>query len=470
MNDYGLPFPVSAAMADSDVQVDIDFGNPKQERIKIRAPEIKIESDAKGGTLTRTIDLDEEGERRSVLPVPGDLGGSVRGERDLHDMAWLRSKREPPTIAPLGTVRICDLFSGCGGISVGVREACRALELRMEPVLAWDILEGAERVYTRNFDPEYFRMDPIEKIVDGQLGDPITETEQALLDEIGHIDLVAGGPPCQGNSDLNNHSRRKDSKNLLYLRMTRFIEIVRPKIAIIENVLTVRRAHEGVVQKTVEFLRGLGYGVDHGALRAMDFGVPQDRRRHFTVAILGGPFEFDSLNVGRLEKVRPVMWGIEDLGVVEGGTTFDTPARHQIQNRERIAWLFGEGWEDSEIEQFNQSSDPNNPHAYDLPNHRRPLCHQSGHTYPAVYGRMFPNLPSPTITTGFGSTGQGRFVHPHEQRSLTPHEAARVQTFPDFFDFSTETGRVSLQTLIGNAVPPFLAQHIALSLLAAHHS
>jgi DNA (cytosine-5)-methyltransferase 1 len=364
---------------------------------------------------------------------------------------------------------MCDLFSGCGGISIGVREACRALELRMEPVLAWDILEGAERVYKHNFKPAFFRMDPIERVVNGQLGDPITEAEQALLDEIGTIDLVVGGPPCQGNSDLNNHSRRKDAKNLLYLRMTRFIEIVRPKIAIIENVLTVRRAEDKVVQKTIEFLRGLGYGVDHGALRAMNFGVPQDRRRHFTVAILGKPFKFDSLNVGHIDQIRPVMWGIEDLKVVQGGSNFDTPATHQIQNRERIAWLFGEGWKDWEIEKFNQSGDPNNPHAYNLPDHRRPPCHQSGHNYPAVYGRMFPNLPSPTITTGFGSTGQGRFVHPHKQRSLTPHEAARVQTFPDFFDFSTETGRVSLQTLIGNAVPPLLAQHIALQLISRYH-
>ena len=82
---------------------------------------------------------------------------------------------------------------------------------------------------------------------------------------------------------------------------------------------------------------------------------------------------------------------------------------------------------------------------------------------------MYPNLPAPTITTGFGSTGQGRFVHPLERRSLTPHEAARVQTFPDFFEFSHEKSRVALQTMIGNAVPPFLAEHIALHLLTNYH-
>ena len=146
----------------------------------------------------------------------------------------------------------------------------------------------------------------------------------------------------------------------------------------------------------------------------------------------------------------------------KGETTFDTPANHKIQNRERIAWLFGENWSKDEVIKFNKSGDSDKPEAWELPNHRRPPCHQEKNTYPAVYGRMYAELPAPTITTGFGSTGQGRFVHPHRKRSLTPHEAARVQTFPDFFDFSSENGRVSLQTLIGNAVPPFLGSHIAL--------
>jgi DNA (cytosine-5)-methyltransferase 1 len=176
----------------------------------------------------------------------------------------------------------------------------------------------------------------------------------------------------------------------------------------------------------------------------------------------------EAIKAKRIDQPRSVMWGINDLMDVEGTTTFDTPARHQIQNLERIAWLFGEGWESWEVEQFNTSGNPDKPEAHNLPNHRRPKCHQNGHNYPAVYGRMFSSLPSPTITTGFGSTGQGRFVHPHKQRSLTPHEAARVQGFPDFFDFSTETGRVSLQTLIGNAVPPMMAEHILLPLLTLY--
>ena len=237
-------------------------------------------------------------------------------------------------------------------------------------------------------------------------------------------------------------------------------------IAIIENVLAVRRAKSKVVQRTIDFLRELGYVVEQHTIRGIDLGLPQDRRRHFTIATLGELPSMGIISRKRIENPRPVMWAINDLRGLDGKTTFDTSATHQIQNRERIGWLFGEEWEEWEIEKFNVSGNRSKPEAYNLPNHRRPKCHQDGHNYPAVYGRMFPNLPSPTITTGFGSTGQGRFVHPFEQRSLTPHEAARVQGFPDFFDFSTENGRVSLQTLIGNSVPPMMSKHVVLPLLA----
>ena len=99
---------------------------------------------------------------------------------------------------------------------------------------------------------------------------------------------------------------------------------------------------------------------------------------------------------------------------------------------------------------------------YDLPNHLRPDCHKNGHTYPAVYGRMRWDQPSHTITAGFTSNGQGRFTHPDAfpGRTITPHEAARIQTFPDWFDFATSK-RGTLKKAIGNAVPPLLAMYVA---------
>ena len=121
----------------------------------------------------------------------------------------------------------------------------------------------------------------------------------------------------------------------------------------------------------------------------------------------------------------------------------ESPAKSFARNRERMQWLI-----DRDL--------------YDLPNEKRPPCHQNGHNYPAVYGRMHWDRPAYTITAGFGSNGQGRFQHPDRATTLTPHEAARVQTFPDWFDFSDHSGmRRVLSKSIGNAVPPLLAMYVA---------
>ena len=99
---------------------------------------------------------------------------------------------------------------------------------------------------------------------------------------------------------------------------------------------------------------------------------------------------------------------------------------------------------------------------YTLPNRLRPDCHKDGHNYPAVYGRMYWDRPTDTITAGFTSNGQGRFTHPdtYPGRTITPREAARIQTFPDWFKFPTSK-RTILKKAIGNAVPPILAMYVA---------
>ncbi|HXF51322.1 MAG TPA: DNA cytosine methyltransferase [Dehalococcoidia bacterium] len=128
----------------------------------------------------------------------------------------------------------------------------------------------------------------------------------------------------------------------------------------------------------------------------------------------------------------------------------DTPSRLSEENRARIAYLFDNG-------------------AFDLPNEVRPACHRNGHTYPSVYGRLRWNEPAGTITTGFVSPGRGRFIHPSEPRTLTPHEAARLQTFPDFFRFvlsdNNPPTRAQVTKWIGGAVPPLLGYAAAMTIL-----
>ena len=141
-------------------------------------------------------------------------------------------------------------------------------------------------------------------------------------------------------------------------------------------------------------------------------------------------------------------WAIEDLVDQTTETGPDAASRPAPVNLERMQWLIDQD-------------------EYDLPNPMRPKCHHGSHSYTSMYGRLRWDAPAQTITTGFGCMGQGRFVHPAQPRTLTPHEAARLQTLPDFFDLDTRKGRGAWATVIGNAVPPLFIVHLLAPLLGA---
>jgi DNA (cytosine-5)-methyltransferase 1 len=362
--------------------------------------------------------------------------------------SWLRRKR-PSTSLLTNPITVVDLFSGCGGLSVGVQEAARATGYQPVHVMAADTNAAALSVFGANFPEAELLPSPIEQFVDGDLADAKTAGERRLSRQLAGLDLVIGGPPCQGHSDLNNHTRRQDPRNNLYVRMARFVEVVRPRLVVIENVPGVMHDKSGAVQRSVKALRSAGYKVDHGVVTATDFGASQNRRRHILLASRDQDVRPSVAELHTLfgAPARSVLDAIGDLGLEPERGNFGTPAKHSSVNARRIKYLF-----DHDV--------------WELPDSERPDCHRlKPHSYVAVYGRMYADRPAPTITSGFGSTGQGRFVHPNEPRTLTPHEAARLQGFPDWFDFTAATGRRALQEMIGNAVPSRLAYVATASLL-----
>lgn len=371
--------------------------------------------------------------------------GRPGSPHDQFDASWLRARRAP-SVAPVGApeVHIADLFSGCGGLTLGVAEACRALGLRPRYAFASDMNEVALDVYRANFAPNKSIVDKIEKHVDGDLGERITTAERTLVDAVGRVDIVVAGPPCQGHSDLNNHTRRADPKNELVLRVARFAELFQPRYVIVENVQGIRHDRTGALARAKTVLRELGYlHQTEGLLRADSVGAAQARRRYFLVASTEGVYSLENLPRPFEGAPRGVNWAISDIRSEVPDSVFDSAATHSAENQRRIAHLF-----DRDLDE--------------LPDSERPPCHANGgHRYHGVYGRMWWDRPAPTITRGFGSTGQGRFVHPKERRTLTPHEAARLQFFPDFFDFGIR-GRRQYQELIGNAVPSKLAYAIVM--------
>lgn len=397
--------------------------------------------------VTRTVRLSS----RRALTSRLYLGKSFPPGIDpssAYDQAFLRRAEPQWSNRGLPAIRGVDLFSGCGGLSLGTREACLAIGYRFETLLAVDKDPSSLHVYKINFNPQRAYHCDIRDIVDGSLRSRLTPSEKQLLKGLAIIDILLAGPPCQGYSDLNNHTRRNDRRNELYERVGRFAEIAEPKHILIENVPTVLHGHDRAFDTTADLLLALGYRVDAGVVDLSELGVPQRRRRHVLIASLTKPVSVkDVMEKYRLAQTRSAAWAIKDLEDEGGSSVFTRSFRHNWENLRRIRYLMTHD-------------------LYDLPNRMRPPCHQNGnHSYKSMYGRLKYDEPAQTITSGFGSPGQGRFIHPSQPRTLTPHEAARLQFFPDFFDFSCVKTRTALANMIGNAVPMKLSYAFSLEFL-----
>lgn len=375
--------------------------------------------------------------------VRGDSCAGATCERCRQDQSFLRSTTRPTKQLGGTPIRIVDLFAGCGGMSIGLEEAFRRAGRPMEVALSMDIDATAMSVYKLNLPSDNVQVGDVAEVFDGEIGESPTSGEAELSQRVLPVDVLVGGPPCQGHSNLNNRTRRRDPRNALYLRMARAAEVLRPQVVIIENVPAVQWDEAGVVSSTCRSLTCAGYEIASRILDLSHVGVPQRRRRHVLLAsrvpALNPASVLDTVGASPANHpARTVRWAIQDLVSVRNETVSDTASRISERNSQRIAFLFDKN-------------------LYDLPNRKRPRCHRDGrHSYVSVYGRLHWDSPAQTITTGFGSMGQGRYVHPSRRRTLTPHEAARLQSFPDWFEFGKDTKRTILSTLIGNAVPPLL--------------
>ena len=339
----------------------------------------------------------------------------------------------------------------CFQVAVGCHlehaKPATALGKQFKSVLAIDEDLSSLEVYKRNFSPTLPINDDIWSVLSGEIGARLQKEEKALLKKIGSVDICLAGPPCQGHSDLNNHTRRKDKRNHLYERVARFAEIAEPSHLIIENVPNVINAKERTLDNTIARLEKLGYKVDTNVVYLADSGVPQRRKRDVLIASSRRLSIAEIVNQHKVSAERTVRWAIADLARKAPEGLLDTPSVLHPDNIKRINYLMKHG-------------------KYDLPNRLRPICHQDDHSYVSMYGRLKYEEPAQTITSGFGSPGQGRYIHPTCRRTLTPHEAARLQFFPDSFDFSCVKLRTALANMIGNAVPMLLSFVLTLAILA----
>lgn len=317
---------------------------------------------------------------------------------------------------------VIDLFSGAGGFSLGFKNTGY-----YNIVLSIDNNEKLSKTYEKNF-----------KDVKHLTRDILSFNKKEIKDLIGEqeIDVIIGGPPCQGFSLAGNIGRmgKNDDRNKLFLGYLKFVRTVNPKIFVMENVARLVTHNKG---KTFEVIRNLfeeiGYNIEYRILNSKDYGVPQERRRVFIVGTRENKkFEFPL----KQEEIKTVKEAIGDLPKLESGENSEIPnhnaMKHSMQMLEKMRYIKDGGNRD------------------DIPENLRP---KSGDV--RKYIRYSSKKPSVCVT------GDMRKIFHYEQnRALTPRELARLQSFPDNFIFYGTS--IDIQQQIGNAVPPLLAEKISL--------
>lgn len=365
--------------------------------------------------------------------------------------------------------RALDLFCGCGGLAEGAR------------------LAGFRVVAGIDHDPKYiatFRHnfpDAVVAVEDATQVDPLAFARACAIG-VGDLELLMGGPPCQGFSKNVPRSRRHaaDPRNLLVERFLDFAEALRPRLILMENVAEMRAGFDGAYTDTIlRRLTDQGYAVSHAVLNAADFGVPQRRRRAFFLAIRAGKGieaptppspthrAIDAAaGPGALPPHVSVWQAIGDLPPLRHGEgTARTPYRgsasdaYQRRARDPDAKTVA-----NHVARFLQPTQlarltalqPGQGHR-DLP---AALQVKSG--YSGAYGRLTKEMVAPTITRWVFHPGSGRWGHPVDHRVLSIREVARIQGFPDSFEFVGSYTQQAGQ--LGNAVPPLLAAQIVATL------
>lgn len=334
-----------------------------------------------------------------------------------------------------------ELFCGAGGLSLGLERS------GFDVLFAVDNDKAAIETYRHNFNGSGVICDV------GEVS-PDTIFQNTLLD-VGELDLLAGGPPCQGFSKQRRGAHiLDDPRNGLAKHFVRLVDSLKPKYFLLENVEIfgqVRGVRE--LDHLNEILHNQ-YALFPKIYNSVEFGVAQTRKRFVLIGErvdLKYAFEYPKSSRG---KIKTVFDAIGDMPTPP--TDYSVHPEYFNHQRARVT--------PTNIERFSYV--PQGGGWQDIPFNLRIPCHQKVDTtkggWPDVYGRLKWDGQCPTITGGFDSFTRGRYGHPEEDRPLTPREAARIQGFPDKFKFFGTRGDIRRQ--IGNAVPPPLARKLGNSI------
>jgi DNA (cytosine-5)-methyltransferase 1 len=388
---------------------------------------------------------------------------------------------------------VIDLFSGCGGLSLGLHMS--KVEGRSFRTVAtvdiWgaacDTLQKNLLNYSDSCGADVFRR--------GLTAEVITELKQKF--GVGKIDLVVGGPPCQGFSSSGKRAL-KDPRNHLARMYLKAIEELKPRVFLMENVVGFTNFQGGkICAEVIEEAKKNGYKVFPAILQASLYGVPQRRRRFIMIGVRSGNFSWpDFIDAktgkpirGSLSKVWPgkndpselymqqIPAGFSEVSFKEA--TLDLPSLKsgQVSRVYRkirttnwflehatkgappeLAWHQSSNHEEYLVKMMSELKQGMS--AFELPpakiNQGGKKSFRPKTGFLNSYKRIENDKPAPTITRNFTTPSSANCIHPLDDRALTPREGARAQSFPDSYLFAGSSTEVRLQ--IGNAVPPLLAK------------
>lgn len=350
--------------------------------------------------------------------------------------------QEQPYSFPYPSFACIDLFAGAGGFSLAAQNAGLTVRVAVEKN------RHACNTYRNNLIrngkiPELYEVDILDL-------SPETVLKQHFKEE-DSCDIVLGGPPCQGFSVHRiKNSGIDDPRNSLILRYFAFVDVLRPKMFLMENVPGILwKRHEDYLKKFYAKGKETGYIIhDPVMLDAQDFGVPQRRKRIFILGIRND-IAFNATWPPRQthgdEKSRKNNPELQELVAAENvffkDLSLDDENNIHMNHSPELIEVF--------------KSTPLNGGSRAQSNRILP-CHENHTGHKDVYGRIDPSKPGPTMTTACINPSKGRFVHPTEHHGITLRHAARFQTFPDWFMF--KGGLIAAGEQIGNAVPVKLGE------------
>lgn len=355
-------------------------------------------------------------------------------------------------------MKVIDLFAGCGGLSLGFVQAGYTIDKAVEfdPVIA--------NTFRQNHPDASVLVDDIKNIDINGVFAP------------GDAKIIVGGPPCQGFSMAGariRHGFIDDPRNYLFKHYLNVVRTVRPKVFLMENVKGMQNMQNGKIFKEIlgifsdpRMTGGLTYNIYKKVIKAVDFGVPQKRERLIIIGTTVPGVVFDKLwkeakaeiiaeypDYFALVTVREAIGNlppVTESGVIANPEPQTSYQRYLASGSPTLMNHTQSHHSKRAVERMQRISSGQN---------YTNLDEDITSVHSGSYGRLCWDEPAATITTRFDTPAGGRFIHPDEDRTLSPREAARIQSFPDDFVFYGARREISRQ--IGNAVPPKISYFLA---------